>query len=109
MNCNWGGTDLKSLHIYIYVGKTFKNHFFGTHELQYHVTSSRKIHGTKRERERERKRESKREKGRRKSEGKNGKERRKGQKCNNAPLERVSRRKEVLVEVHTQLCHVGTD
>lgn len=51
----------------------------------------------------------KREKGRRKSEGKNGKERRKGQKCNNAPLERVSRRKEVLVEVHTQLCHVGTD
>lgn len=24
-----------------------------------------------------------------------------GQKCNNAPLERVSRRKEVLVEVHT--------
>lgn len=75
MNCNWGGTDLKSLHIYIYVGKTFKNHFFETHELQYHVTSSRKIHGTKRERERERKRESKREKGRRKSEGKNGKER----------------------------------
>lgn len=52
MNCNWGGTDLKSLHIY--VGKTFKNHFFETHELQYHVTSSRKIHGTKRERERER-------------------------------------------------------
>lgn len=31
------------------------------------------------------------------------------QKCNNAPLERVSRRKEMLVEVHTQLCHVGTD
>lgn len=42
-----------------------------------------------------------------KSEGKNGEKETEGmgQKCNNAPLERVSRRK----EVHTQLCHVGTD